>query len=100
MPPPKQKPVDAEAAGAVGPVLQPHRRGIQVLAHLHAIDLAEQLATLGVVARVAAHRREAVGRERHEALERDAARDVFDVRVEAAVLVNDEDRGQAVRAGR
>ena len=100
MPPPKQKPGDAELAGAVGTGLQPHGRGVEVLGHLRAIDLAEQLAALLVVAGIAADRREAVRRERHEVLEREPPRDVLDVRVEAAVLVDDEDARQLVRGRR
>ncbi len=59
------------------------------------IELREQLARLVFAfARVAAERRQRVGRHRQEVVERQAPRDVFDVRIEAAVLV-DHEHGRA-----
>ena len=92
MPPPKQKPVTPSLPVLSGRVLQPHGRGVQVLAPSSARStLPNSCAALVVVAGIAADRGEAVGRERHEVLEREPARDVFDVRVEPAVLVDDQD---------
>src|SRR4029434_2296471 len=90
---------DSELARAVGPRLQPHGRRIQVLAHLRAIDFAEQFSTLGVVAGIAADRRQPIRREGHEVLERETTSDVLDVRIEPAVFMDDEDAGQLSRSG-
>ena len=84
----------ADLAGAVRTRAQVVRRGDEVFARLGLIELREPVARLVFVARVAAERRQRIGRERHEVVERQAARDVFDVRVEAAVLVHHEDAGQ------
>ena len=48
-----------------------------------------------VVSGVAAHRGQPIRRERHEAFEREASGDVFDVRIESAVLMDHEDRRAA-----
>ena len=88
MPPPKQKPVTPSRPVLSGRFFTHTAAAYRSSRHLRAIDLAEQLATLLVVARIAADRRETVRRERHEVLEREAPRDVLDVRVEAAVLVD------------
>jgi len=52
--------------------------------------------------RVAAQRRERIGRKRHETLQRQAPRDVLDVRVQASVFVNHQHGRQlgSARAGR
>ena len=84
----------AELAGAVRARLQPVRRGDEVLAHLAAVDLPEQRRGLLVVARIAADRGQPVGREGDEVGDRQPPRDVLDVRVEAAVLVHDQDGRQ------
>ena len=68
--------------------------GDEVLARLGLIELREHLAGLVFVAGIAAEREQRVRRERDEVVERQAARDVLDVRVQPAVLVDDEDRRQ------
>ena len=70
------------------------RRGEEILAGLRLIELLEFGARLVFVAGVTAERGQRVRRHRHEVVEGQAPRDVFDVRVEAAVLVHDEDAGQ------
>jgi hypothetical protein len=75
-------------------------RRIQVFGHLRAVDLLEQLGTILVIAGIAAHRRQPVGRHGHEACHRQPSRDVLDVGIEAAILVNHDDRGElAARRG-
>ena len=76
---------------AIGTRLQPQRGGHEVFSHLFAIDLAEELAAVIVVAGEAAYGGEAVGREGHEVGEGEAARDVLNVRVQAAVFVDYDD---------
>ena len=76
---------------------QPERRRHEVFGLLGRSTLANSCAALVVVAGIAADRREPVGRERHEVGEREAPRDVLDVRIEPAVLVHDEDAGQLGR---
>jgi len=96
MPPPKQKPV---TPSAVGPRFQPDGRCVQVFRHLHAIDFPEQGSALFIVAWVAADRGQTIRRKRHEVRQRETPGDVFDVRIEPAILVHDEDTGQLVVAG-
>jgi hypothetical protein len=55
---------------------------------------AERRARLVLVRRRAAEGRKRVGRQRGETFERNAPRHVLDVRVEAAVLVDDDDAGR------
>jgi len=57
------------------------------------IELADQLARLILVRGGAALGREEVRGERDEALERQTAGDVLDVRIEAAVLVDHDHAG-------
>ena len=91
----------AHPAGALGPRLEPPERGDHVLARLRLVERAEQLARLVLVAGIAAEREQRVGREGDEVLERQAAGDVLDVRVQPAVLVHDEHARQlAVGLGR
>jgi hypothetical protein len=77
--------------------LRQARRGDEVLARLALLQLGEQLARLVLVAGVAAEREQRVGREGDEAVQRQPARDVLDVRVQAAVLVHHQHQRQ--RAG-
>ncbi len=85
---------DAEFAAAVGTRLQPSRRGIEIFPHLGAVDLTEQRRALLVVSGIAAHRSEPIGRQRHETVDRQPPRHVSDVRIETAVLVDDQYHGQ------
>jgi hypothetical protein len=55
---------------------------------------AEQLPHLRLVGRRSAVRRQDVGGERQEALDAKRPRDILDVRVETAILVDDDDRGR------
>jgi len=61
--------------------------------HLLAVGLGVEVAGLVLVGRRPAVDREQIGRECEEALGRIPPRHVLDVRVEAAVLVDDHDRG-------
>jgi hypothetical protein len=70
------------------------RRGDEVLARLGLVELLEQFARLVLVTRVAAEREQRVGREGDEAVQRQPARDVLDVRVQAAVLVHHQHQRQ------
>jgi hypothetical protein len=87
----------ADLAGAVGPRANVIGAGDEVFAHLRLIQLGGQLARLLFVAGVAAKRRQRIGRNRHEVVEREAARNVFDVRVQAAVLVHHHDARELAR---
>ena len=84
----------ADPASAFGMCFQPVRRGEEIGPHLGIVDLAEHLPALLIVARVAAERRDSVGRERDIALDSEPARHVFDIGIEAAVLVHDQDGRQ------
>jgi hypothetical protein len=77
-----------------GQAAHPARGGDEVGAHLGLIELHEQRPRLVLVTRVAAPREQRVGREGDEAVERQAARDVLDVRVQAPVLVHHQHQRQ------
>ena len=64
---------------------------------LLAIELADQRARLVFIRRRAAAARERVRRDREETREREPARDILDVRIEPAVLVNHDDGGSLRR---
>ncbi len=74
--------------------LQKPRRGHPILGQFVPVELRLHLASRVVVAWIAAERGEAVRSERHVSGETGAPRDVLDVRVESAVLVNDHDAGK------
>ncbi len=65
-----------------------------VAGELLRVEIALQVAAIVVVAWIAANRRQAVRRQRQEAGDRRAARNVFDVRIESAVLVHDQNAGK------
>jgi hypothetical protein len=75
-------------------VLQVILRRNEIFSRLGLLELAEQFARLVLVAGIAAEREQRVRRERDEVVERQPARDVFDVRIEAAILVHHEHRRQ------
>src|SRR5439155_1779339 len=79
----------ADLPRAVRTHLEPERGRHEVFSHLVAIDLAEELAAGIVVTWIPSDRREPVGRKRDEVGEREPARDVLDMRVQAAILVDD-----------
>ena len=87
----------ADTSRAVGSRLQPVGGRHDILARFRLIELGEHLARPVFVARIPAEREERVGREGDEVVERQTARDVLDVRVETAVLVNDDDSGSCRR---
>ena len=91
---------DADLARAVGARFQPHRGGHEILGHLLAVDLAEHLAAFVVVTGKAAQRGEPVRRKRHEVREGEPPRDVLDMRIQAAIFVDDDNAGQFRRASR
>jgi len=93
MPPPKQKPVTPTFPLPSARAFS-QRAGEQILGPLRRIELGEQLAALVVVARVAAHGRETVRGEGIEVRQGKTPRDVFRVRIEAAILVDDENARQ------
>ena len=74
--------------------------GEQVLAALLRIEPGEELHRLLLVAGIAADRRQRIGGERGIAVDGEAAGDVLDVRIEPAVLVDDDDAGPGARAFR
>src|SRR5581483_4433634 len=83
-----------QSAGTVRARLEPSRRREKVLEHLRAIELAEQLQALLVVAGIPAERGQGVGRERDEIGDREPPRDILDIGIEAAILVDDEHHGK------
>ena len=89
---------DANLAVTIRTILQPDRRCKKVFLHLGAVDRAEQAAALLVVTRIAAHRSQSIGSKRIEALKSQPPPDVFDVRIQSAVLVNDENARQLCRS--
>src|SRR5690242_21138414 len=58
--------------------LEKIRRGDEVFCCLRLLELGEQFARLVLVTRIAAQRKQRVGREDEEILERQATRDVLD----------------------
>jgi hypothetical protein len=92
MPPPKQKPTAPILPFDSGRAFSQARRD-EVLEHLRPVHLAELDGALLVVARVAADRGQPSGAKATKFATAKRARDVFDVRIQAAVLVDDEDRG-------
>jgi hypothetical protein len=75
----------------------------EILRHLVAVAFRLHGAALVVVPRVASQRAQRVGGQGQEPLDRQPPRDVLDVRVQAAILVDDEDRRElrviGLRAG-
>ncbi len=91
----------ADLAIAVGVLAQDAGRLDEVGARFDLVELGEQGACLVLVAGVAAQREQGIGREGDEIVERHAARNVFDVRVEAPVFVHHQHGRQlAFEAGR
>ena len=91
------EPHRAHATGAVGATHERFGRGQHVLPGLALIKGGEQGAGLVFIARVATQGRQCIGRHGQVAVQRDAARDVFDVRVQAAVFVDHQHAGQLAR---
>ena len=87
----------ADPAAAVGPRLQPARRGQEILAPLGIVELGEHLSALVIVARISAQRRQRVRREGHEILQGKSPGNVLGVGVQAAILVDDDDARQLRR---
>ena len=102
MPPPKQKPtapsLPFDSACAFSQLAAATKSSII----FGPSTVAERRRALLVVARIAADRGQAVGREGDEVGDGEAARDVLDVGIQPAVLVDDEHRRQlaAALAGR
>src|SRR5690606_41996553 len=74
--------------------LQEPRAVDHVLPQLALIECCLHRASIVVVTGIASDRCQTVGRKRKEPGDRGAPRDVFDVRIEPAVFVNDEHRGK------
>src|SRR5688572_26529689 len=80
----------AELAGRIGASLHVVRRREHVSGSLRCVEFLE-LSPRGIlIPRITAEGRERIWRECHEVLECDPPRDVFDVRIESAVFVNNE----------
>jgi hypothetical protein len=86
--------VHADFSVPVGPVLQPDRGGQHVFLHLCAVHFTELRLALIFIAGITTNGRETVGRERVEAFESEPSSDVFDVGIQTAILVNDQNAGQ------
>ena len=94
------EPGRAEAAVGQRVPLEVARAVDHVLVELVGVEAALQGAAVVVVARIAPHRGQAVRGEGEEPGHRRAPRDVLDVRVQAAVLVDDQHRRKRPVAGR
>src|ERR1035437_7651101 len=84
----------ADLPVAAGERLEISRRREEIVPGLRLIELGEEVAGLVFVVRVPAERRQRVRREGDEVVDRQTSRDIFDVRIEAAILVHDEYGGQ------
>ncbi len=89
-PPPQQKPTAPTLPVEFGMVLEERHRGGGATRGLVGLEIGEHIARLVLVGWRAAIGRQHVGGEGEKAFEREPPRDVLDVRVEAAVLVDDE----------
>ena len=94
MPPPKQKPTAPTLPVRFGRAFSQLRGGDEVLGHLRASTCPNMLRRPFLRRRDSRRAGQPVGREGQEAGDAEAARDVLDVRIEAAVLVDHEDAGQ------
>ena len=97
-PPPKQKPIAPSLPVASGRAFSHSAAATKSSCILARSTCLNSCRALLVVAGIAADRGEAVGREGDEIGDRQAPRDVLDIRVEAAVLVHDQDAGQLARS--
>ena len=95
--PPLERGADHRAAaGGVGMFAQEVHGGDKVLGHFFPIALALQCSAIVVIAGITAERRERVRRECDETGNGEPPRDIFDIRIESAVLVYHNDAGQLV----
>ena len=85
----------ASGAAGLGPRPQPGDRGNEIFGGLALVELPEQAARLVLIAGIATEREKGIWREGEKAIEREAARDVLNVRVQAAVLVHHQHRRQS-----
>jgi hypothetical protein len=90
----KTKAQGADLAGAFGPSFQPGGRRHKVLKHFLLVDHFEKVRCFLFIARVSANRCETIGRKGQEIRCSQTARDVFDIRVQAAVFVYHQYSGQ------
>ena len=94
---PKTETGDSDLTRAERMRFQPERGGHEIFGHLVAVDGSEQHAAFVVVTGKAAHGGEPVRRKRHEVRQSEAARDVLDMRIQAAIFVDDDNPGQLRR---
>ena len=87
-------------AGRGFALLQPLEGGDEVGPRLVRVELLEEGAGRVLVARIAAERGQRVGGQRRETGERETPRDVLDMGIQAAVLVDDEHAGELGRSRR
>ena len=90
----------SELAFAVGTLLEPKGSRNEILGHLLAVNRAKRSRTFLIVARIAADRGQSVGSEGHVTGLCEAAGNVFDIWIEAAVFVDDEDGSEFFAFGR
>src|SRR5665213_4334719 len=91
------EPHDADLAVAAREVFEIVGGRQEIVPRLRLIELREQRNGFFFIARVSAQRVQRTRCERDEVVEREAPRDVLDVRVEPAVLVDDQHRRQLAR---
>src|SRR5204863_7450224 len=84
----------AEFPVAVGTRFEPPRGGDEILEPLGGIEFREELTALVVVARITAHRRNRVRSKCIEVLQGKAPRHVLRVRIEAPILMDDDNARQ------
>ena len=92
MPPPQQKPTAPTLPVDSGWCSRNGTAAAMRCAVSSGIERGDHVAALVLVGRRAAERRQHVDREAEKAFEREPPRDVLDVRIEPAVLVDDDHR--------
>ena len=90
----------ADLAGGVAATAQMIGRRDEIADRGRRIEFRDELRRRGLGGRRAAGGRKQIGRQRHEALDRQTPGDVLDVTVEPAVLVDHDEGGQLRRRGR
>src|SRR6185369_5193139 len=80
----------ADLAGGIRTGFQPFCRRDKIIRYLAAIELAEKLCSFLLISGISTQGRKPVGSECDEVRDRQPADDIFDVRIKAAILVNDQ----------
>ena len=90
------EPDRAQLAVAVRVFVEEGHRGQEIGPHFRAVSLPLHRPAFVVIARIAAERIQRIRCKSDEAGRREAARHVFDIRIQAAILVDHDDAGPLV----